>query len=425
MNRIPSPSPSPSGRLGLRWVVLVAVTYLMSVTAVAATSAAGATAETGTASASTPGASGAGATSVVRACPTPAPGWVTCFAELRVPAHTGTAPAASPAGYGPSDLRSAYALPTGMGAGRTVAIVDAYDNPTVEADLAVYRAQYGLPPCTEASGCLTVVNQTGAAAPLPTTDAGWAVEISLDLDMVSAACPDCHLLLVEANSNGIDDMSAAVDTAASLGAVAISNSYGGPEFAAETQYESHYRHPGHAVVASSGDAGYGAMYPAASAYVTAVGGTTLQRSGTSWAETVWPGSGSGCSAYIAKPSWQNDAHCPMRMMNDISAVADPNTGVAVYTTTGQSGWLTVGGTSASAPLIAAMYAMTASTGSVEGGEAPWLRHGAGDVRDVTSGTNVPGLSTTTCGGDYLCTAAAGYDGPTGWGTPQGLSALTK
>lgn len=362
---------------------------------------------------------------IVDVCPAAAPGRVSCFAKLRVLTSTGLAPlAAAPTGYGPPDLRSAYALPASGGAGRTVAIVDAFDDPTVEADLATYRSQYGLPACAKADGCLTVVNQNGSASPLPATDRGWAVEISLDVDMVSAACPDCRILLVEANSNAIDDMSAAVDTAAAMGAAAVSNSYGGPEFAGETQYESHYDHPGHAVVVSAGDIGYGAMYPAASASVTAVGGTTLQRSGSSWTETVWSGTGSGCSAYIAKPSWQNDPHCPMRMLNDVAAVADPTTGVAVYDTTGQNGWLTVGGTSASAPLIAGMYAMSGSTGSVRGGETPWLRHTASNVRDVVQGTNVPGVSAATCGGDYLCTAVAGYDGPTGWGTPQGLGVLT-
>jgi subtilase family serine protease len=366
------------------------------------------------------------ATTIADVCPPAALPLVTCFSKVRVSTRTGVAPLAdAPSGYGPSDLRSAYSLPASGGAGRTVAIVDAFDDPTVEADLATYRSHYGLPPCTKANGCLRVVNQKGETSPLPTPDPGWAVEISLDVDMVSAACPDCHILLVEASSNSLDDLATAVDTAAAMGAVAISNSYGGPEIAVQTQYESHYRHPGVAVVVSAGDLGYGPMYPASSAHVTAVGGTTLQRSGSTWTETVWPGTGSGCSAYIAKPSWQNDARCPMRMLNDIAAVADPNTGVAVYATTGANGWLTVGGTSASAPLIAAMYAMAGSTASVTGGETPWLRHGTTNLRDVVTGTNVPGTSGATCGDDYHCTAKSSYDGPTGWGTPQGLGIFAR
>jgi subtilase family serine protease len=363
--------------------------------------------------------------STVDACPPAAAPLATCFAKVRVNPGTGVAPQAlTPTGFGPADLRSAYALPATGGAGRTVAIVDAFSNPSVEADLATYRSSFGLPECGTASGCLQIVNQDGTASPLPQADQGWGLEISLDVDMVSAACPDCHILLVEATSNSIDDLGAAVDTAARLGAVAISNSYGSQEFAAEQQFETHYNHPGHAVVASAGDSGYGPAYPASSAFVTAVGGTTLQRNGSGWTESVWSGTGSGCSAYIPKPVWQNDAHCPMRMMNDVAAVADPGTGVAVYDTFGQDGWLTVGGTSASAPIIAALYAMTGATASVTGGETPWLRHTATNFRDVTTGTNVPGVSAATCGGDYLCTGTAGYDGPTGWGTPQGLTGLT-
>jgi hypothetical protein len=358
--------------------------------------------------------------STVDACPPATPGKAMCFAKVRVVPGTRVAPlAAAPAGFGPADLTSAYAVPAGAGSGRTVAIVDAFGAPAVEADLAVYRSTFGLPPCTVADGCLRVVNQDGAASPLPAGDQGWALETSLDVDMASAICPSCKILLVQATSNAIDDLGAAVDTAARLGADSISNSYGSPEFAAQSQFESHYHHPGQAVVVSAGDNGYGVSFPASSAFVTAVGGTTLKRDGAGWAESVWSGTGSGCSAYVAKPSWQTDAHCPMRMLNDVAAVADPGTGVAVYDTFGTTGWLTVGGTSASAPIIGALYAMAGT----DGGDLPWLHHLAGAFRDVTTGTNVPGISAATCGGDYLCTGTAGYDGPTGWGTPQGLAGL--
>jgi subtilase family serine protease len=360
----------------------------------------------------------------VNVCPAVAAPKATCFAKLRVDAATGVAPfAATPNGFGPTDLTSAYAVPSGAGSGRTVAIVDAYGDPNVESDLATYRSTFGLPACTIASGCLTVVNQDGATSPLPAGDQGWGGETSLDLDMVSAICPSCKILLVQATNNGIDALAASVNTAARLGATTISNSYGSPEFAAETQFDGSYHHPGQPVVVSAGDNGYGVNFPAASEYVTAVGGTTLTRTGGAWSETVWAGTGSGCSAYIAKPSWQTDANCPMRMLNDVSAVADPATGVAVYDTYGQSGWLVFGGTSVSAPIIAALYAMTSSVAGIAGGETPWQHHSGSAFRDVTSGTNVPGSSAATCGGDYLCTGVAGYDGPTGWGTPQGLSGL--
>ncbi len=370
-------------------------------------------------------ASTAPAMSTVDVCPRVAAPKASCFAELRVLASTGVAPlAATPTGYRPADLTAAYAVPSGAGSGRTVAIVDAYGDPNVEADLATYRSTFGLPACTVASGCLTVVNQDGATSPLPAGDQGWGAETSLDLDMVSAICPSCKILLVQANNNGIDALSAGVDTAARLGATTISNSYGSPEFAAQTQFDSHYNHPGIPITVSAGDNGYGVSFPASSEFVTAVGGTSLTHTGNSWTETVWAGTGSGCSAYVAKPSWQTDANCPMRMLNDVSAVADPATGVAVYDTYGQSGWLVFGGTSVSAPIIAALYAMTGSRSGITGGQEPWLHHAAGTFRDITSGTNVPGTSAATCGGDYLCTGTAGYDGPTGWGTPQGLTGLS-
>ena len=209
-----------------------------------------------------------------------------------------------PPGYGPADLQNAYnlaqAVSAGGGSGKTVAIVDAYHDPNAEADLGVYRSTYGLPACTSANGCFRQVNERGATGSPPRTDAGWSQEISLDLDMVSAICPSCHILLVEANSASYADLGTAVDTAASLGANAISNSYGGGESSLETGYDSYYNHPGVNVTVSSGDNGYGVLYPAASPYVTAAGGTSLTQTTSNargWNETAWSGAGSGCSAY--------------------------------------------------------------------------------------------------------------------------------
>lgn len=358
----------------------------------------------------------AGTPGVRDACGPARPGQVRCFAEIR----TGTVRAATgtPAGYGPADLRSAYRLPVGGGDGRTVAIVDAGDDAGAEADLAVYRDHYGLPACTTGNGCFRKVNQAGRASPLP-ADAGWGVEISLDLDAVSATCPDCHLLLVEADSPGVDDMAAAVDTAVALGATVVSNSYGARENGDAPRLAGSYRHAGVAMVVSSGDDGYGQPnVPAAYDSVVAVGGTTLTRTGDGWHETAWSGAGSGCSAWIAKPSWQHDPNCPGRMVADVAAVADPDTGLAVYDAHDGAGWTVVGGTSAAAPVVAGIIALA---GHPDRFATAAHLYGTAGLTDVVGGAN--GTDRADCGGDYQCTALPGYDGPTGNGTPDGLGAF--
>ena len=295
-------------------------------------------------------------------------------------------------------------------------IVDAYDDPNAESDLGVYRSQFGLAACTTANGCFRKVNQSGGTR-YPRANGGWAQEISLDLDMVSAICPNCHILLVEASSNSLSNLGTAVNEAAALGATEISNSYGGGESSSDTSYDtSYYNHPGIAITASSGDNGYGVEYPAASQYVTAVGGTTLTRASNSrgWSETAWSGTGSGCSAYDPKPSWQTDSGCSKRTVADVSAVADPNTGVSVYDSfsyQGQSGWLVFGGTSVASPIIASVYALAGNAATVTYGSYPYSH--TSSLNDVTSGSN------GSCGGSYLCTAGPGYDDPTGLGTPNG------
>ncbi|MGZ4257257.1 MAG: S53 family peptidase [Gaiellaceae bacterium] len=317
----------------------------------------------------------------------------------------------APSGYGPADLQSAYALPSSSaGSGQTVAIVDAFDDPTAESDLGSYRSFYGLPPCTKANGCFRQVNETGGTLPMPPANPDWGLEISLDLDMVSAVCPNCHILLVEGTTNLDSDLYTAEDTAAALGANAISNSWGGDEYSGETADDVHFNHPGAAITVSSGDNGYGVEYPAASRYVTAVGGTSLNRGGGTrgWSETAWSGAGSGCSAYEAKPSWQTNNGCGKRTVADVSAVADPNTGVAVLYA---SQWWTVGGTSASSPIIASVYALAGNGSSVSYGSYPYSH--ASSLFDVVGGSN------GTCSPGYLCTGVAGYDGPTGLGTPNG------
>ncbi len=354
-------------------------------------------------------------------CPdTPAPGYVRCHAHVRTAADGETVtPSATPQGFGPADLQAAYNIP--KGATGTVAIIDAQDDPSAEADLAKYRTQFGLPACTTANGCFKKVNQKGAASPLPTADSGWAGEISLDLDMVSAACPACKILLVEATSASNSDLGTAVNTAASLGADAISNSYGGGEDSSVTSTDSeYYNHPGVIITASSGDNGYGTSYPASGAHVIGVGGTSLAKSSSprGWAEGAWSSGGSGCSAYSLKPTFQKDTGCAKRTVADISMVADPNTGVAVYDTYGGSkagatGWVVYGGTSAASPLVAAIL-VAAGKGGIDNS---WPYANTGDFYDVTSGSN----GTCSSSAKYLCTAGAGYDGPTGLGTPNGAA----
>ncbi|MFC8431951.1 peptidase S8 [Streptomyces sp. NPDC057253] len=343
---------------------------------------------------------------------------------------TPKASAATPTGYGPSDLRSAYGLTSAAasgGTGATIAIVDAYNDPNAEADLAQYRSYYGLPACTTANGCFKKVSQTGSTTSLPRSDAGWSEEISLDLDMVSAIAPDAHILLVEAKSATMANLGTAVNEAVTLGAKYVSNSYGGSESSSDTSYDSSYfNHPGVAITVSAGDADYGAEYPAASKYVTSVGGTALATASNArgWTETVWKtssteGTGSGCSAYDAKPTWQTDTGCGKRMISDVSAVADPATGVSVYDSYGvTAGWYTFGGTSASAPIIAGVYALAGTPGSSDyPAQYPYKHTSA--LNDVTSGNN------GTCATSYFCTAGSGYDGPTGWGTPEGVSGFTS
>jgi subtilase family serine protease len=362
------------------------------------------------------------------ACPAAASGHMRCFAELRtdvVGSRGVRAATAPPTGYSPADLRAAYNLPATGGANQTVAIVDAGDDAVAEADLAVYRQTYGLPACTTANGCFRKVNQDGAAAPLP-PDGYWGTEISLDLDLVSAACPNCKILLVESADSQDASLAAAENTAAALGATEISNSYGGQEYSIPLSYAAAYSHPGVAITASSGDFGYGIPnFPAVLTSVIAVGGTSLARAANTrgWTESVWNSNGgaaaSGCSAWVDKPSWQHDANCSGRMVADVSADADPNTGPAIYSTAdGDAGWGVVGGTSAASPFIAGVIGLAGNPSQYP--DASYFYSHAGRLNDVVGGNNV---MFQDCGGDYQCTALPGYDGPTGLGTPNGLGAF--
>jgi hypothetical protein len=332
----------------------------------------------------------------------------------------------------PADIQAAYHLPTG-GGGQTVAIVDAYGYTQAEADLAVFRSEYGLSPCTSANGCFRKVDQNGGTN-YPADDSGWGLETALDLDAVSSACPACNILLVEGNDASFDSLGTAVDTAVALGAKFVSNSYGvAGEFDSEAVYDHFYDHPGVAVLASSGDDGNVTNWPSTSPNVVSVGGTRLTRDASvarGWTEAVWgttptgaQGAGSGCSLYEPRPDYQLtvDTNCPNNRADaDIAADADPASGLAVYDTFEQSGWLQVGGTSLASPLVAAMYALA---GPPMAGTYPvtYPYHDPNQAEhlfDITQGVN------GDCG-NLLCQAGPGWDGPTGLGTPNGVAALSS
>ncbi len=376
------------------------------------------------------------------ACPRPdRPGQMTCMALL--PGNDrGTTPASSPpaGAYGPSVLQADYDLAAAAAitpaTPPTVAIVDAYNDPHAASDLAVYRSQYGLGGCTTASGCLRIVNQAGGSA-LPAADStgSWELEESLDLDTISAVCPHCHILLIEARSDSVTDLAVA-ERYAVRHADVVGDSWGsGSEFTGESSFDKDFYRPGVAIAAASGDFGYGTQYPAASPYVTSVGGTELTGTGP---QAAWPGTGSGCSSLEPAPSWQVGYQglpdgCLNRTENDVSADADPDPGqggVAIYDTVrdsefgGAPDWATVGGTSLSAQIIAGSYALADIAAGGHGlvphtmpASYPYLH--ASDFNDSISGSN------GSCEADrrYLCHAVTGYDGPTGLGSPAGPDGL--
>jgi subtilase family serine protease len=361
----------------------------------------------------------------IHACSTAAkPGFAQCHA-VTMSAANGKAvvrqsPNAQPfaAGFTPTDVQAAYNL-TGLSAsGRTVAIVDAYGYPTLESDLATYRSTYGLPPCTTANGCFKRMDQNGGSSN-PPTDQGWDIEQALDVDAVSAACPDCKILVVQANSNSYADLGAAVNRAATQpGVSAISNSYGG---CCGVHDMAAYNHPNIAVVASTGDNGYDTgQYPAIDDHVVAVGGTSVTRDGSArgYHETAWSGAGSGCGVN-PKPAWQDRVNttCSTKAVGDVSAAADPSLGgLVIYCGSACGGWAQYGGTSEASPIIGAVYTLSGKTTGYPAKLAYNKKKAKKFLYDVTSGSN------GGCGVP-VCTARAGWDGPTGMGTPKGVKAF--
>jgi subtilase family serine protease len=358
-------------------------------------------------------------------CPAPLFGAARCHAFVVTDANGNAATAAAPNGYGPAQFHGAYSLPTSAPNSQTIAIVDAYDDPTAKADLDAFNTTFALPffpTCSAAvtTACFQKVNQSGKTSPLPRTSAGWALEISLDVQVAHGICQNCKILLVEAKNNSTFNLAAAVNTAANLGATVISNSYGG----ADSGPIAAFNHPGIAITVSSGDAGFGVESPASFNTVVAVGGTTLTlgTGNTYGSERVWSGTGSGCSSLNtarafqrAAVGWSATGCVAKRGVVDVAADADPQTGAAVYDTTpynGRTGWFRIGGTSLSAPLIAGVFALAGNSKSVSYPASIPYAH-TGGLHDITAGSN--GSCGTT-----MCKGATGYDGPTGVGTPKGI-----
>lgn len=354
-------------------------------------------------------------------------------------------PLASPAplstSYGPAQYHTAYNLPctpngpvqsnceTPSSFGpQTIGIVVAYHHPTLENDLNVYSQQFGIPPCTQANGCLTILDQNGGTNFSTGFDALWTLEASLDTQLAHGICQTCKILVIEANSTSASDLATAERTAVSLGATAVSNSWGFPESGFD---KSSFIHPGTAIVAGSGDSGYGAfLWPANIPQVVAVGGTTLNinTDNTYRSESVWDGAGSGCVSSELAFSWQTNlpnwsqTGCGItRAVSDVSANADPSTGAAIYDSTpygGSTGWYQLGGTSASTPVVAAAYALAG--GVPANHDAPsvlYANYNTSNFNDVISGTN-----NYVCN-SIMCKGETGYDGPTGLGSLNGLGAF--
>jgi subtilase family serine protease len=347
--------------------------------------------------------------SSVRACPGSPIGTASCHARVVTDGVGNPNASRAPTGLSPATIKTVYNFPTSLtaGAGKTIAIVDAYDDPTAENDLATFSSQFGLPACTTANGCFKKVNQTGGTA-YPRKDAGWALEIALDIEWAHAIAPGAHILLVEASSNSFTNLLAAEDYAKAH-AQYVSNSWGGAEFSSEASYDSHFVQSGVSFFASSGDSGTPAQYPSASPNLISVGGTTLHFSGSTFtSETGWSGSGGGCSLYERATSSQSafasfsQVGCgTARGTPDVSLDADPASGVSVYDSTryqGQSGWFTVGGTSASSPMWAGRSAVAGAVVN-----SAYVYGNSITYRDITSGNN--GAS-----------ALVGYDLVTGRGS---------
>jgi hypothetical protein len=390
----------------------------------------------------TAGADPLGGVTTASTCAAPAVGQISCDAQILVSKRTHralhpkpkkvtaqkmvvphiaeTQGQAAPETMTPAYLQQAYDLTylsANRGSGDTVAVAAIYNDPTAESDLAKFRSTYDLPACTVANGCFQQLNEEGQTSPLPANNAGWAQEESMDLDAVSSICPNCKIDLVEGDAPDAPDLQAAITAAINAGANQVSIS-GAGEFTSDPFTD--FSAPGVSILAAAGDDGVVpqgfANYPAALPFVTAVGGTSLQPGSSSSVtprginETAWSDSGSGCDTQEQPLPYQPSDGCDGRMYSDISADADPSTGLTFYDSQG-GGWLDGGGTSLSTPIAAAFEAIT----GVDGLTPQWAYTDAGNLNDPTTG------STGSCAGQIavLCDAGVGYSGPTGAGAISG------
>lgn len=326
-------------------------------------------------------------------------------------------------GWKPADIQAAYDLPSSSkGKGQVVALIDAYDNPNVAADLAAYRSHFGLPKAK-----FFKYNQRGEQKHYPNGDSGWGFEIDLDVDMVSAACPNCTIYLIEATTNSLKNLGAANVEAIKLGATIVSNSWG-CYYQGCTWQTKVFDRKGITFLAAAGDIGYGSFPPAQFSQVISVGGTELSKTGSTYSEVVWPDTSGGCASNVAKPSWQNDPSCSMRTANDIAAVAK---NVAVYDSyeyNSCEGWFIAYGTSLATPILASAFALAGDSTKQHAGKVFWTLSKAErkqSIHTIASGS-ISGCPPSL-GGTYLCSAGTGqfgtYSGPTGWGTPNGIGAF--
>jgi hypothetical protein len=352
-------------------------------------------------------------------CPGDRPGFFYCqsFIQTDVPGMRVIGDYAYPNGISPENLWEVYDLP-GIEPypGPTVAIVDAFDDPNIESDLGYYRAWWGLPSCTTVNGCFTKI-KIGS----PAGNQGWGGEESLDTEMVSAVCPTCKIVLIEATNQSNTNLLAA-EALASASYKYISNSWSVHE--SEQLHEccdSYFEQPGILYTAASGDNGHVAKswWPPVIPNVVAVGETQIT-SLSPRMESAYPGSASSCSTIYPRPAFQEaiwSPPCTMRANVDVSAVG---TGVSIYDTYGSGfsyeGWSDATGASVSTPIIAALFAEAASTGG-----NPQLYPNEHDLFDITSGSDAG--TSTTCGWP-MCIAGTGWDGPSGLGAPEGLAAFS-
>ena len=393
----------------------VAIVSMILVSAGLLLGSATAGAASGAGAASTAPSRGAGPVLNYRPVCPPKPGMATCRSFVRTDV-SGLNAAGLPNGFGPADLEDAYNLPNGLGAGVTVAITGQGGYSLAESDLAAYRSMYGLPACKIKTGCLTIVNEDGNPSPLPPDNRSWWGESALDMDMVSAACPLCKILYVEANTNeDIKGLLTTINTAVGLGATIVTNSWGSYDSQAwgDKQYRKYFYHPGTEILFASGDIGYGNAQPD-SRLLVMVGSTSLTaaQNKRGWTESVWSGSTSWCSVDNKTAKWMPNVGCSGRLMVDLATDGDPNTGVAVYVS---GHWAVEGGTSASSPFVAGIYALGGHASQLNASQSLYKHPKA--FYDVTTG------SDGNCSPSIFCKAGAGYDAASGMGTPNGIGAF--